>query len=73
MSDHQTSAPIRRMSLEQKIIRKDGTVEDRGMVAYHHVKRVCRVYFQIERLTRTTVPPLSRLAQRRREYHERQP
>lgn len=71
MSEHLTAAPVRRISLEQKIIRKDGTVEDRGIVAYSHVKRSCRLFYRIERVTKTLAPPLARWAQRRREHHER--
>ncbi len=65
--------PRTRISLEQTIVRKDGTVEDRGIVAYFHTNPVCRFWFQIERLTKTTVPSFAQFAQRRREYHERQP
>lgn len=66
MSMH-VASPVKRISLEQTIVRKDGTREERGIVAYYHQKRICRVLFQLERLTG------SRLIRSAREYHERRP
>ncbi len=63
--EQSTTSPVKRMSLELRVIRKDGAVEDLGIVAYYHVRRICRVLYWIERLTG------SRWARSLRESYER--
>ncbi len=38
----------KRVSLAQKVLRKDGRVEDLGEVAYWHYRRSCRVLWRVE-------------------------
>ena len=60
--DRHVQTDVRMLALEQRVIRKDGRVEDLGVTAYHHVKRICRWCWQVERGAR-----------RLREYFERRP
>lgn len=48
MSTLQVAVPAKKATLEATIIRKDGTVEQLGTVAYWHERRICRWLFALE-------------------------
>lgn len=50
MSSMQVAIPAKKATLEATIIRKDGTVEHLGTVAYWHKRRICRWLFACEQL-----------------------
>ena len=39
---------VKQAELSQRVIRKDGTVEDLGVTAYYHRRVLCRLVFRVE-------------------------
>lgn len=61
----ETRVPARRMELSQKVFRKDGRVEDLGMVAYWHQSATLRAIWAVERRSPASIKArLQRLRER---------
>lgn len=44
-----SSARLRHAELEAVVIRKDGTVEDLGVISYYHRNPLRRLWFQVKK------------------------
>lgn len=42
------SSSVKHAELSQRIIRKDGTVEELGVTSYYHRRLLCRAVFRVE-------------------------
>lgn len=45
----QCRVPVKKLALEQTIIRANGNIERLGLVSYWHENRLCRWLFKLER------------------------
>lgn len=59
---HFTTAPVRQVSVEARVIRADGTVEELGTIAYWHKNPLRRLAWRLKQLVHGKKP--GRITQR---------